>query len=155
LLAAPVLMVAAAGGEAVAVPLLLALPFVTGAWFGVTMLRARAPKRRAWLYVLSQGFHTYTDPPRETLSARWAPVEGVREIWSSEIDVTSQESESRLTGYELALGDGRRVAVSRFYRNMMDPYASVGRMLAGLMPRSVGEVIPRFPVIDDIITTYA
>ena len=154
LLAIPVLIAAAAERVAWAVPLLGALPFFTGAWFGAMLLLGRRPKRRVWLYTFSEGFCAPDSSAPGPISARWEQVERVREVRTNEFNASSEESEPTLTGYELELGDGRRFLISRSYRNMMDPYAPVGRMVAGLTPPSVAEVIPRFPVIDEIIGTY-
>jgi hypothetical protein len=53
--AIPVLIAGAAVGVPGMVPLLGATPFITGAWFGLTMWRRREPRRRVWLHAFAQG----------------------------------------------------------------------------------------------------
>jgi hypothetical protein len=69
--------------------------------------------------------------------------------------MNSEETVPVCTAYEVRTGDGREFVISRLLRNMMDPYAPVGRLISALVPASVGEAIPRFPVIDEIIATHA
>ena len=55
LAAIPVLIAGAAVGVPGMVPLLGATPFITGAWFGLTVWRRREPRRRVWFYAFTEG----------------------------------------------------------------------------------------------------
>jgi hypothetical protein len=134
--------------------LMIALPFVTGAWFLAVTLWAHRKKGRAWLYVFADGFATFADFAPETTSARWDEVADLRQIWEQRFDMDGDETVPVLAAYELRTRDGRQFVISRALRNMMDPYAPVGRLISALVPASVGDVIPRFPTIDEIIAAY-
>jgi hypothetical protein len=151
----PLLIAAGAARIRGAIMLMGLLPFITGAWFLAVTLWAYRRKGRAWLYVFSDGFATFADFAPETKSARWDQVAGVREIWDERFDMNAEETVPVLAAYEVRTRDGREFVISRSLCNMMDPYAPVGRFITALVPASVGEAIPRFPVIDEIIATHA
>ena len=85
---------------------------------------------------------------------RWSDVTDIRSIWNNRFDPVSEESEPRLSAYQLSLYDGRTVVIPSTMQNMLDPDAPVGRMISALIPTSVAQTIPRFPVIDEIIQQH-
>jgi hypothetical protein len=151
----PLLIAAAAARIRGVLILMIAWPFVTGAWFLMVSLWAHRRKGRVWLYVLADGFVTFADFAPEPKSARWDQIANVQELWHERFDPSSEEMVPVLMGYRVQTRDGRDFILSRLLRNMLDPYAPVGRFLTAIVPASVGEVIPRFPVIDEIIATHA
>jgi hypothetical protein len=134
---------------------MVALPFVTGAWFFAVTQWAYRKKGRAWLWVFADGFATFVDFAPEKTSARWDEVVDLRQIWEQGFDMDGDETRPALVAYELRTRDGRQFVIARELRNMLDPYAPVGRFISALVPASVGDVIPRFPTIDDIIAAHA
>lgn len=151
----PLLIAAGAARIRGTIMLMGLLPFITGAWFLAVTLWAYRRKGRAWLYVFADGFATFADFAPETKSARWDEVAEVRKLWSESFDMNAEETVPVFTAYAVRTRDGREFVISRLLRNMMDPYAPVGRFLSALVPAAVGDAIPRFPVIDEIIATHA
>ena len=68
--------------------------------------------------------------------------------------MNSEETVPVLAGYELRTHDERQFVIARELRNMLDPYFPVGRFISALVPASVGDAIPRFPTIDEIIAAF-
>jgi hypothetical protein len=50
--------------------------------------------------------------------------------------------------------DGQAYELSRSLQNVRDPYGPVGQLLKGFMPAAVGQTMPAFPTIDEIIAAY-
>jgi hypothetical protein len=154
LLAAPVLIVAASDGVPGALFLLGALPFLTGAWFGVCLWRGREPRRELWLYAFTGGFllidRSWCDPA----PVPWSQVGQVQPIWSDVFYVSAEDTRPVHTGYDLQLLDGRTRRISRALHNVRDPYRQVGELLSGLLPAPAAAALPRFPDIDELIATY-
>jgi hypothetical protein len=155
LAAIPVLIAGAAVGIPDIVPLLAATPFITGAWFGLTMWRWREPRRRVWFYAFSQGCALLDGPQANPVFLRWSEVADVGEVWTNVYDVSAEESRPTLTAYRLGCTDGRTCEISRSLQNVRDPFPGVGPLLRGLMPADVGATMPRFPTIDEIVAVYA
>jgi hypothetical protein len=74
LTAIPVLIAGAAVGVPGMVPLLGATPFITGAWFGLTVWRRREPKRRVWWYAFTSGCALLDGPQADAVVVRWSEV---------------------------------------------------------------------------------
>ena len=153
--AIPLAIAGAAVGVPGMVPVLGATPFITGAWFGLTLWRCREPKRRVWFYAFTEGCALLDGPQADPVYLRWSEVTDVVEVWTDVYDVSAEESRPRLTGYQLRCADGRTCEISRSLRNVRDPYPGVGPLLTGLMPADVGATMPKFPTIDQIIAGYA
>jgi hypothetical protein len=153
--AIPIAIAGAAIGIPGSVPLLGATPFITGAWFGLTLWRWREPKRRVWFYAFTQGCMLADGPRADVVPLRWSDVTEVGEVWTDVFDVNAEESRPVLAAYRLRWADGQTREISRSLQNVRDPYAEVGQLLRGLMPASVGATLPRFPTIDEIIAAYA
>ena len=111
--AIPVLIAVAAVGVPGAVPVLGALPFITCAWFGLSVWRGREPKRRVWLYAFAQGFVLLDDPRSDAVLRRWSQVTEVAEVWTDVYDVSAEESRAALTAYRLRWADGQTHEISR------------------------------------------
>jgi hypothetical protein len=152
--AIPFLIAGAAAGIPGMLPLLGATPFITGAWFGLTVWRWREPRRRVWFYAFAQGC-ALLDGPRDPVFLRWSEVTGVGEVWGSVFDASAEESRPTLAAYRLRCADGRTCEISRSLQNVRDPYPDVGPLLRGLMPAAVGATMPKFPTIDEVIVGFA
>jgi len=155
LAAIPLLIAGAAAGIPGALPLLGAWPFVMGAWFGLTMWRGREPRRRVWFYAFAEGFVLLDDPRADGVLVRWSQVSEVGEVWAEVYDASAQESRPALAAYRLGCADGQVLEISRSFKNVQDPYSEVGHLLRSLMPVTVGNTMPRFPTIDEIIAAHA
>ena len=151
LAAAPFTIAASLAGVPGSGTVLVALPFVTGAWFVRSLVHAREPKRIRWLYAFTGGFVVF-DPHADAVPVRWSEVREVRDVSSTVVDGESSEAS---TAYELHLADGRICEVSRGYDNVLDPYRDVGPILTGLAPGSLGKAFPKLPTVDDVIARYA
>jgi hypothetical protein len=145
--AIPVLIAGAAAGIPGSVPALGSLPFITGAWFGLSLWRGREPKRCVWLYAFTKGLMLLDDPEAEVTPLPWSQV--------SEVSEVAEESRPALTAYRLRWADGQTREISRSFQNVRDPYREVGQLLKGLMPAAAGRALPAFPTIDEIIVAYA
>jgi hypothetical protein len=155
LAAIPILIAGAAAGVQGVLPVLGALPFVTGAWFGLSMWRGREPKRRVWFYAFAEGFMLLDGPRPDAVPVRWNQVTEVGEVWTKVYDASAEESRPTLMAYRLRSADGQTHEISRSFRNVQDPYREVGQLLRSLAPASLGKTMPTFPTIDEIIAAYA
>lgn len=153
--AIPVLIAAAAVGVPGVVPLLAATPFVTGAWFGLTLWRWREPRRQVWFYAFADGCAFMDGPQADPVYLRWSEVAEIGEVWTDVYDASAEESRPKLTAYRLQCEDGRSCEIARSLQNVRDPYPGVGPLVRGLMPADVGSTMPRFPTIDEVIATLA
>jgi hypothetical protein len=155
LAAIPVLIAGSAVGVPGMVPLLGATPFITGAWFGLTVWRRREPRRRVWFYAFAEGCALLDGSRTDAVCLRWSEVTEVDEVWTMVYDVSAEESRPRLTAYRLRCADGRTCEIARSLRNVRDPYPGVGPLLTGLMPAAAGQTLPKFPTIDEVIAAFA
>jgi hypothetical protein len=137
------------------VPLLGATPFITGAWFGLTVWRRRELRRRVWLYACTEGCALLDGPQADAFYLRWSEVTEVGEVWTKVYDVSAEESRPKFTAYQLRCADGRTCEISRSLKNVRDPYPGVGPLVTGLTPADVGAAMPKFPTIDEILAAYA
>jgi hypothetical protein len=112
------------------------------------------PPQYLWLYAFSDGVAMGSPQSIDQNVIRWRDVTDVRPVWENQFNPVSEESEPRLVAYRLTVYDGRTVAIPGTLRNMLDPYAPVGRVIGALVPASVGQTIPRFPVIGEIIQPH-
>jgi hypothetical protein len=155
LAAIPVLIAGAAAGVPGVLPVLGAFPFAAGAWFGLSLWRGREPRRCVWFYAFDEGFLLLDDARADAAPVRWSQVTDVGEVWTEVYDPAAEQSRPALTGYRLRTADGRAHEISRSFRNVRDPYGDVGQLLRSLAPASLGQTMPTFPAIDDIIAAYA
>ena len=153
--AIPIAIAGAAVGVPGMVPVLGATPFITGAWFGLTIWRWREPKRRVWFYAFTEGCALLDGPRADPVYLRWSEVTDVVEVWTNVYDVSAEESRPRLTAYQLRCADGRSCEISRSLHNVRDPYSGVGPLVSGLMPAAAAATLPKFPTIDQIIAAFA
>jgi hypothetical protein len=114
----------------------------------------RKPRRRVWLYAFAKGFMLVDDPRAEAVPVRWSQVIEVSEVWTDVYDPTAEEYQPRLTAYSLRCADGQAHKLSRYLQNVQDPYFPVGQFLKNFMPAAVGQTMPAFPTIDEIIAAY-
>jgi hypothetical protein len=112
------------------------------------------PPPYLWLYAFAEGVASGTPQSIEQNVIRWADMTDLIPIWDNRFDLVSEESKLQLVAYQLRVYDGRSETIPRALRNMLDPYASVGRMISSIGPSSVTQTIPRFPVIDEIIQPH-
>jgi hypothetical protein len=156
LAAIPVLIAAAAAGVPAIGPLLVAFPFIAGAWIGVSFWRLREPKRQIWFYAFAGGFMLLDNPPPGAAPVRWSQVAEVREVWTDTYRPGDEDAATpTLTAWRLRSADGQVHEISRSFRNVQDPYREMGQLLRMLAPGTLGKTMPKFPAIDDIIGAYA
>lgn len=154
LAAIPPAIAGAAAGVPGAVPLLGILPFVTGGWFFVTLMRGREARRCIWFYAYPQGFTIFERPEVDAVPVRWSDVTSVDDVWT-DVPNFDGDSHRQHTAYDLHLANGASLRIARNYENVLDPYSGVGPLLSTLSPSVLGKTIPGFPTIDKIITVYA
>jgi hypothetical protein len=156
LAAVPVLIALGAIHVPGMIPLLVLSPFLIGGWFGVSIWRGREPRRHVWLYAFTDGFALIDRPQSNVFPVRWSQVREVSLIWAQAYD-PGMEDEGRpvLSGYRLRCADGQAIEIPRSFQNVRDPYGEVGRSLRRIMPAAVGDAMPRFPTIDEVIAVYA
>jgi len=147
-----VVLVAATVLPGVLVPLIMLAPFAVGGWVFVCFMAIRRNRFDRWLYVYTGGF-AELDPGLPPRVVRWEDITDVVDEWVS----ASSESMSLwdYAGYRLTTASGDIVSITSRYQNMLDPYAPIGRTIAGMLPAQVGAAIPRFPTIDELIIGQA
>lgn len=156
LAAIPVLIALGAVDVPWMVPLLALSPLLIGGWLGLSIWRGREPKRRIWLYAFTDGFVMSDHPQASTFPVRWSQVSEISVIWTQVFD-PGMEDEGRpvVSGYRLRCTDGQAIEIPRSLQNVRDPYGEFGRSLRRLMPAAVGDTMPQFPTIDEVIAVYA
>jgi hypothetical protein len=156
LAAIPVLIALSAVDVPGMTALLILSPFLIGGWFGLSVWRGREPRRRIWLYAFTDGFVLSDDPRASAFPVRWSQVSDVSVIWTVATD-PGLEDEGRpvVSGYRLRCTDGQTREISRSFQNVRDPYGEFGRSLRRLMPAAVGNTMPQFPTIDEVVAVYA
>jgi hypothetical protein len=134
------------------VPLLGASPFLAGGYCLMFFVIIRRGRFTRWLYGYTGGL-AEVDPDGRPRVVRWDEVTDVVDEWTS----SGSESQSLwdYQGFRLTTADGRTVSIIATYQNALDPYGQVGDMLRALTPAEVGDTIPRFPSIADLITDQA
>jgi hypothetical protein len=147
-----VVLMAAAVLPGVLVPLIMLAPFAVGGWAIVCFMAIRRNRFDRWLYGYTGGF-AELDPGVPPRVVRWEDITDVVDEWTS----AGSESMSLwdYAGYRLTTASGDIVSITSGYQNMLDPYAPIGRTIAGMLPAHVGAAIPRFPTIDELITGQA
>ncbi|WP_433370128.1 hypothetical protein ACQPZX_44910 [Actinoplanes sp. CA-142083] len=135
-----------------AVPILGVSPFLAGGYVLVFFVISRRGRFTRWLYGYAGGL-AEIDPGGPPRVVRWDEVTDVVDEWSS----AGSESQSAwdYEGFRLTTADGRTVPITAKYANALDPYGPVGGMIRALAPARVGDAIPRFPSIADLITGQA
>ena len=138
-----------------ALPLLAISPFLLAGWFGLSIWRGREPRRNIWLYAFTEGFALFDRPQASAVTVRWSQVTEVGVIWKQFSDPGEEEPRPVLSGYSLRCADGQVYEITRSFQNVRDPYGEFGRSLRRLMPAAVGDTMPHFPTIDEVIAVYA
>ena len=147
-----VVLVAATVLPGVLTPLIMLVPFAVGGWAFLCFMAIRRNRFDRWLYGYTGGF-AELDPGVPPRVVRWEDITDVVDEWVS----AGSESMSLwdYAGYRLTTASGDIVSITCRYQNMLDPYAPIGRTIAGMLPAQVGAAIPRFPTIDELITGQA
>jgi hypothetical protein len=147
-----VVLVAATVLPGVLAPLIMLVPFAVGGWVFVWFMTIRRNRFDRWLYGYTGGF-AELDPGVAPRVVRWDDITDVVDEWVS----ASSESMSLwdYAGYRLTTASGDIVSITSRYQNMLDPYAPIGRTIAGMLPAQAGAAIPRFPTIDELIAGQA
>jgi hypothetical protein len=147
-----VVLLAATVRPGVLVPLIMLVPFAVGGWVFVCFIAIRRNRFDRWLYGYTGGF-AELDPGVQPRVVRWDDVTDVVDEWVS----ASSESMGLwdYVGYRLTTTSGEVVSITSRYRNMLDPYAPIGRVIAGMLPAQAGSVIPRLPTIAELVAGQA
>ena len=136
--------------------LLILSPFLIGGWFGLSIWRGRKPRRRSWLYAFTDGFVLSDDPRASAFPVRWSQVTDVSVIWTVAYEPGADgEGRPVVSGYSLRCTDGQALEIPRSFQNVRDPYGELGRSLRRLLPIAVGDTMPQFPTIDEVVAVYA
>jgi hypothetical protein len=136
--------------------LLILSPFLIGGWFGLSIWRGRKPRRRSWLYAFTDGFVVSDDPRASAFPVRWSQVTDVSVIWTVAYEPGADgEGRPVVSGYSLRCTDGQALEIPRSFQNVRDPYGELGRSLRRLLPIAVGDTMPQFPTIDEVVAVYA
>jgi hypothetical protein len=151
----PVAIALAATGIPGTLQLLMAYPFLAGAWIGVSFWRGREPKRQVWLYAFTGGFMVLDGPRPDLAPVPWSQVTEVGQVWTDTYSPGDDDPRPTLAAYRLRSADGRVQEISRSFKNVQDPYGEIGQLFRGLAPGTVGTTMPGFPTIDEVIATYA
>lgn len=151
------LLIGAAVGLPVSLPLVAALPIVGSVWFGYWIWRARFPQY-TWLHAFTRGLVLLDSPDSsgtDPVLLRWDQVTGISEVWTDVYDMVSEETKPKLTGYRLGWADGQVRDIPLTFMNVRDPYRQMGQLFRGLAPNTVGRAMPVFPRIDEVLARYA
>jgi len=140
------------GAPAAALPLLGLAPFLAGGYCLLFFVLSRRGRFTRWLYGYTGGL-AEVDPDGHPRVVRWDEVTDAVDEWVP----SGSESQSSwdYVGFRLTSADGRTVPITAKYRNALDPYGPVGGLLRALTPAEVGDAIPRFPSIADLLTDRA
>ncbi|MBV8700101.1 hypothetical protein [Bradyrhizobium sp.] len=153
LVAIPVLIMAAAKGLPGMSRLLFFAPFLIGGWIGVNSLMAWRNRYHRWLFAYTDGFTEFDERGQPDRSTRWDDFTDIADSWTwTESEAGS--SSWTFDGLQLTVHGGTSILFNTPYRNMLDPYHPVNRMLAALLPSTVAAIIPQFPTIIEIFVIY-
>ncbi|MBG0568646.1 hypothetical protein [Actinoplanes aureus] len=135
-----------------AIPILLVSPFLIGAYAVKCALVTRRGRFTRWLYGYAGGM-AEVDPDGRPRVVRWDDVTDVVDEWGS----AGSESQAvwSYEGFRLTTADGRTVSFTARYENALDPYGPAGGSIAAVTPAAVGDAIPRFLSLADLITGQA
>jgi hypothetical protein len=153
LVAIPVLIMAAVKGVPGMSRLLFFAPFLFGGWIGVNSLLAWRNRYYRWLFAYAGGFTEFDESDQPDRPTRWDDFTDVADSWTwTESEVSSNSW--TFDGLQLTVRGGTSILFNTPYKNMLDPYHPVNRMLAALLPSTVASIIPQFPTIIEIFTTH-
>ena len=133
--------------------LLFLSPFLFAGWVGVNSLLAWRNRYYRWLFAYADGFTEFNESSQPDRPTRWDDFTDVADSWTWVDSETSSNSWS-FDGLLLTVHGGRPTLFNAPYKNMLDPYHPVNRMLVALLPSQVGSVIPQFPTIFEIFTIH-
>ena len=133
--------------------LLFFAPFLFGGWIGVNSLLAWRNRYHRWLFAYTGGFTEFDEGGQPGRPTRWDDFTDVADSWTwMESEVSS--SSWTFDGLQLTVHGGTSILFNTPYRNMLDPYHPVNRLLAALLPSTVASIIPQFPTIIEIFTIH-
>lgn len=152
-LAIPVLIIAAAKGVPGIWRLLFFAPFLFAGWIGVNSLLAWRNRYNRWLFAYLGGFTEFDEGGRPDRPTRWDDFTDVADSWTF-VDSEAGSSSWTFDCLQPTVRGGSPALFNTPYKNMLDPYHPVNRMLAALLPSTVASVIPQFPTIMEIFTIH-
>jgi hypothetical protein len=153
LVAIPVLIIAAVKGVPGMSRLLVFAPFLFGGWIGVNSLLAWRNRYYRWLFAYAGGFTEFDESSQPDQPTRWGDFTEVADSWTwTESEVSSDCW--KFNGLQLTVHGGTSTLFDTPYKNMLDPYNPVNRILAALLPSAVASIIPQFPTIIEIFTIH-
>jgi hypothetical protein len=153
LAAIPLLIMAAVKGVPGMSRLLFVSPFLFGGWIGVNSLLAWRNRYYRWLFAYADGFTEFDESGQPDRPTRWDDFTDVADSWTWTDSEVSSNSWT-FDGLQLTLHGGTSILFNTPYRNMLDPYHPVNRLLATLLPSTVASIIPQFPTITEIFTIH-
>jgi hypothetical protein len=151
--AIPVLIMAAAKGVPGTTRLLFVAPFLFGGWIGVNSLLAWRNRYYRWLFAYADGFTEFDESGQPERPTRWDDFTDVADSWTwTESEVSSNSW--TFDGLQLTVHGGTSILFNTPYRNMLDPYHPVNRLLAALLPSTAASIVPQFPTVIEIFTIH-
>jgi len=105
----------------------------------------------AWLYAYTDGLVGARRGGGPPDLIRWDAVESLYNVWQDVFNPVSEAFEPRFVGYRLRLVDGREQTFPLSYRNMLDPYAEIGPILATILPAPVAQTLPSHPTLGQVL----
>jgi hypothetical protein len=153
LVAIPFLIIAAVKGVPGMSRLLFLSPFLFGGWIGVNSLLAWRSRYYRWLFADADGFTEFDEGGQPDRPTRWDDFTDVADSWTWTESETSSNSWT-FDGLQLTVHGGTATLFNTPYKNMLDPYHPVNRILTALPPSTVASIIPQFPTVFEIFTTH-
>ena len=107
--------------------------------------------RRQWVYVGERGLIVEAHGLPQVI--RWTDVTGVVRLVAEHYHpgISEDSTYALPAGHELTLRDSSKVILSSGYLNVLDPYPSIGRLVATLMPSAAGATVPKLPKLGELI----
>jgi hypothetical protein len=153
LAAIPLLIVATVKGVPGMSRLLFLAPFLFAAWAGVNSIMAWRRRYYRWLFAYAEGFTEFDESAQPDRPTRWDDFTEVADSWTW-VDSETSSSSWSFDGLQLTVRGGTPTLFNTPYKNMLDPYYPVNRMLTALLPSTVASIIPQFPAIIEIFTIH-
>jgi len=151
--AIPLFIFAAVKGVPGMPQLLFFLPFLLAGWIGVNSLLTLRNRYNRWLFAYADGFTEFDESSQPGRPRRWEDFTDVADSWSW-IDSEVGSSSWHFDGLQLTERGGSLALFNTPYNNMLDPYQSMGRLLGGLFPSTIGPTIPQFPTIMEVLSIH-
>jgi hypothetical protein len=82
---------------------------------------------------------------------RWDDLVAIYRMWGQGYDPVAEETWASFCGHRMLRADGTVVELRSGFENVLDPYRAGGRFVRVFMPDAVGETMPNFPLLTDLV----